>query len=64
MFSHSMYPVEGCSIYEAEVTSVSEGAIEDVVADGKEVKSGRCIDVVCDEDFQMYDKDVPEFFSG
>ena len=56
--------MKGCSIYEAEVTSVSECAIKDVKADREEVEGGGYIDVVCDEDFQMNDKYVPEFFKG
>ena len=61
-FTNSVYPVKGCSIYEAEVTSDFNCAIEDVKTDGEVVESSRCIDVICDEGFQMNDKHVPEFF--
>jgi len=54
---------DSCSIFETEVTSVSEGAIEYVIADGEKVESGGCIDMVCDKYVQVNDKNIPEFIN-
>jgi hypothetical protein len=55
----SVYPVKGGSISVAKVSSVSECAIEKIVAEGEEVVGGGDVDMIGDEDFKVAYEEVP-----